>query len=74
MKTADVRFRDPRQYSRRKVASYEVRWVVNGTARSRSRRIKELAEDFLSQLRQAATRGQLFDDVTGLPEVRFAHQ
>ena len=68
MKTTDVRFWDPRKHPGRKVPSYEVRWVVNGKARSRSRRTKELAEQFLSQLRQAARRGELFDDVTGLPE------
>ncbi len=68
MRTTDVRFWDPRKHPGRKSGSYEVRWVVAGKVRSRSRRTKELAESFLSELRQAARRGELFDIDTGLPE------
>src|SRR6266516_2716843 len=69
--TTAVRFWDVRR-NRTKVASYEVRWVVAGRPRSRSRRTKALAEAFLSDLRQAARRGEQFDIATGLPESMLA--
>src|SRR6266496_2204054 len=69
--TTAVRFWDVRR-NRAKVASYEVRWVVAGRERSRSRRTKALAEAFLSDLRQAARRGERFDIATGLPESMLA--
>lgn len=50
------------------IPSWEVRWVVAGRERSRSRRTKALAEAFLSDLRQAARRGEPFDVATGLPQ------
>jgi integrase len=68
VRTTDVRFWEPRKHPGRKSDSYEVRWVVAGQVRSRSRRTKELAESFLSELRRAARRGDLFDIDTGLPE------
>lgn len=67
MKTTDVRFWDVRKLPRRTV-TFEVRWVVAGRVRSRTRRTKALAEAFLSELRQAARRGEAFDTETGLPE------
>ena len=68
MKTSNVRFWDVRRNKSSRVTSYEVRWVVAGRPRSRTRRTKALAENFLSDLRQAARRGELFDVATGLPE------
>ena len=59
--TTDVRFWDVRRKRYRNVVAYEVRWVVAGKQRSRSRRTKELAESFLADLRQAARRGEAFD-------------
>jgi integrase len=50
-----------------KSTSYEVRWVVGGKQFSRSRAGKALAESFLSELRQAAKRGEAFDTAEGLP-------
>jgi integrase len=69
--TTDVRFWDVRR-NRTKIASYEIRWVVAGKAKSRTRRTKALAESFLSDLRQAARRGERFDIATGLPESMIA--
>ncbi|MCO6004498.1 tyrosine-type recombinase/integrase [Actinoallomurus purpureus] len=68
MKSTDVKFWDVRRNRSSKTASYEVRWVVAGRQKSRTRRTKALAESFLSDLRQAAKRGEAFDTETGLPE------
>jgi integrase len=65
--STDVKFWDVRRNKSSKTASYEVRWVVDGRERSRTRRTKALAESFLSDLRQAAKRGESFDVETGLP-------
>ncbi|TYB71296.1 tyrosine-type recombinase/integrase [Nonomuraea sp. PA05] len=51
-----------------KKPSYVVRWTVEGKENSRTLGGKELAENFLSDLRQAARRGEWFDTETGLPE------
>jgi hypothetical protein len=67
MKTSEVRFWEVRKSRTKNVASWEIRWVVAGRQRSQSRRTKALAEAFLSELRQAATRGELFDADSGLP-------
>jgi integrase len=67
MKSTDVKFWDVRRNKSSKTASYEVRWVVAGKQRSRTRRTKALAESFLSDLRQAAKSGEAFDIDTGLP-------
>src|SRR6266571_7740176 len=72
MKTSNVRFWDVRRNKSSKATSYEVRWVVAGRPRSRVRKTKALAEVFLSDLRQAARRGELFDVATGLPESMVA--
>ena len=66
--TTDVRFWDVRKKRYRSVTAYEVRWVVAGKQRSRSRRTKELTESFLAELRAAAKRGDPFEIVTGLPK------
>lgn len=48
---------------------YRVRWVVKGAPRpfQESFLTLPLAENFLSELRQAASRGEAFDIATGLP-------
>ncbi|ADG86814.1 tyrosine-type recombinase/integrase [Thermobispora bispora] len=65
--STDVKFWGIRRNKSSKTPSYEVRWTVAGRQRSRSRRTKALAEHFLSELRQAAKRGEPFDVETGLP-------
>ena len=65
--TTDVRFWDVRRNRSSRSMSYEVRWVVGGKQFSRTRATKALAESFLSELRQAAKRGEVFDTSEGLP-------
>jgi integrase len=65
--TTDVRFWDVRRNRSSRSTSYEVRWVVAGRQFSRTRATKALAESFLSELRQAAKRGEAFDISEGLP-------
>jgi len=65
--TTDVRFWDVRRNMSSRSTSYEVRWVVAGRQFSRTRATKALAESFLSELRQAAKRGEAFDTSEGLP-------
>ena len=65
--TTDVRFWDVRRNRSSRSTSYEVRWVVAGRQFSRTRATKALAESFLSELRQAAKRGEAFDTSEGLP-------
>ncbi len=66
--TTDVKLWEVRRNKSSSKPSYEVRWVVAGRERSRTRRTKALAESFLSELRQATKRGESFDIATGLPE------
>lgn len=65
--TTDVRFWDVRRNRSSRSTSYAVRWVVAGRQFSRTRATKALAESFLSELRQAAKRGEAFDTSEGLP-------
>jgi hypothetical protein len=65
--TTDVRFWDVRRNKSSRSTSYEVRWVVGGRQFSRTRATKALADSFLSELRQAAKRGEAFDTSEGLP-------
>ncbi len=65
--TTRVRFWDMRRNKSSRSASYEVRWVGGGRQFSRTRATKALAESFLSELRQAAKRGEAFDTGEGLP-------
>ncbi|MBB5773624.1 hypothetical protein [Nonomuraea jabiensis] len=51
-----------------KKPSYEVRWKVGGREKSRSFGTKALGDNWLSDFRQAAKRGEAFDVETGLPE------
>jgi len=65
--TTDVRFWDVRRNKSSRSRSYEVRWVVGGRQFSKTRATKALAESFLSELRQAAKRGEAFDTSEGFP-------
>jgi hypothetical protein len=65
--TTHVRFWDVRRNRSSRSASYEVRWIVGGRQFSKTRATKALAESFLSELRQAAKRGEVFDISEGLP-------
>jgi integrase len=65
--TTHVRFWDVRRNKSSRSMSYEVRWVVGGRQFSKTRATKALAESFLSELRQAAKRGEAFDIGEGLP-------
>ncbi|GAT69019.1 integrase [Planomonospora sphaerica] len=63
----DVKFWETRRNASSKTPSYVVRWKVGGREKSKTMRTKALAENFLSDLRQAAKRGEAFDLETGLP-------
>ncbi|WP_405140646.1 tyrosine-type recombinase/integrase [Sphaerisporangium sp. NBC_01403] len=63
-----MKFWDIRRNTSSKTASFEVRWKVGRRGKSKSFRTKALAESFLSDMRQAAKRGEAFDLETGLPE------
>ena len=68
MKTSyDVKVWDIRRNQSSKAPSYELRWAVGRRRKSRTFRTKALAENFQSDLRQAAKRGEAFDEETGLP-------
>jgi integrase len=68
VKSYDVKFWKIKRNASSKRPSYVVRWTVAGEACSATLRGSELAENFLSDLRQAARRGEWFDTATGLPE------
>ncbi|GAA1506268.1 tyrosine-type recombinase/integrase [Sphaerisporangium rubeum] len=63
----DVKFWEVRRNQSSKRPSYEARWKVGGKAKSKTLRTKTLAENFLSDLRQAAKVGEAFDIASGLP-------
>ncbi|GAA5082405.1 integrase [Thermocatellispora tengchongensis] len=63
----DVRFWEVRRNASSKTPSYEARWKVGRKPKSKTFRTKALAESFLSELRQAAKKGEGFDLATGLP-------
>ena len=64
----DVKFWDIRRNPSSKTPSYVTRWKVGPKEKSKTFRTKALAENFVSDLRQAAKRGEAFDLSTGLPE------
>lgn len=68
MKSYDVKFWKTQRNTSSKTPSYVVRWTVAGKVHPKTFRGSELAENFLSDLRQAARRGEWFDTDTGLPE------
>ncbi|WP_440104171.1 tyrosine-type recombinase/integrase [Streptosporangium sp. H16] len=63
----DVKFWEIRRNETSKTPSYVIRWKVGGRQKSKTLRTKALAENLLSDLRQAAKRGEAFDMETGLP-------
>ncbi|MEU7673869.1 site-specific integrase [Micromonospora taraxaci] len=52
--------------------SYTVRWVVGAGPKSRTFGTRALADNFRSDLMQAANRGEAFDGDSGLPESMMA--
>lgn len=63
----DVKFFEITRNKSSKTPSYVVRWSVARKRSSKTYRTKALAESFLSDLRQAAKRGEAFDVDSGLP-------
>lgn len=63
----DVKFWTPYRNKSSKTPSYVARWRVAGHRKTKNFRTKTLADNFLSDLRQAAKRGESFDVDTGLP-------
>lgn len=68
MKSYDVKFWKIKKNASNKKPSYVVRWTVAGHPYSTTIRGSEMAENYLSDLRQAVKKGEWFDTVTGLPE------
>jgi hypothetical protein len=66
--TYDVKFWTIYRNKSSKTPSYVTRWQVGGRRKTKTYRTKALAENFLSDLRQAAQRGEAFDIETCLPE------
>ncbi|GAB2923125.1 tyrosine-type recombinase/integrase [Micromonospora polyrhachis] len=48
--------------------SYTVRWIVGSEPKSRTFSTRALADNFRSDLMQAANRGEAFDQASGMPE------
>ncbi|GGK69830.1 integrase [Planomonospora parontospora subsp. parontospora] len=63
----EVKIWDLRRKLSGKTPSYVVRWKVGTKEKSKTFKTKALAESFLSDLRQAAKKGEPFELVTGLP-------
>ncbi len=68
MTSYDVKFWAIRPGKAKTKRTYEVRWKVGPEPQSRTRSGKAQAENFLSELRQAARKGEPFDTETGLPD------
>jgi integrase len=68
VKSYDVKFWAIRPGKAKKKRTYEVRWKVAHEPHSRTLANKAQAENFLSDLRQAARSGESFDIDTGLPD------
>ncbi|MEU7857886.1 site-specific integrase [Nonomuraea sp. NPDC049141] len=67
-KSYKVKFWKIRRNASSKKPSYVVRWTVDGKPFSNTLGGSELAENFLSDLRQAAKNGEWFDTDMGLPQ------
>ena len=67
MKSYDVKFWAIRPGKAKTKRTYEVRWKVGHAPHSRTLGNKAQAENFLSDLRQAARSGEAFDTASGLP-------
>ena len=74
MNSYEVKFWAIRPGKAKTKRTYEVRWKVGTTPQSRTIGNKAQAENFLSDLRQAARKGEAFDTDTGLPESMLAEQ
>lgn len=68
MKSYDVKFWAIRPGKAKTKRTYEVRWKVGPVPHSRSLTNRAQADNFLSELRQAARKGEPFDTDTGLPD------
>ena len=68
MKSYDVKFWAIRPGKAKTKRTYEIRWKVGYVPHSRTLGNKAQAENFLSDLRQAARTGEAFDTVSGLPD------
>jgi len=53
---------------RKRPKPYELRWRVGQSSKTKSFLTKALADQFRADLLKAAQRGELYDEVTGLPE------
>ena len=67
MKSYQVRFWSIKKVKNRR-RPYGVRWLVDGHETSEWFTTRTLADNYRSQLMQAAQRGEAFDTETGLPE------
>jgi len=63
----DVKFWDTRRIGDTSKGRWRVRWAVDGRERAKSFSTKELADGFLTGLKEAARGRQPFDPDTGLP-------
>ena len=68
MKSYDVKFWAVRPGKAKKKRTYEIRWKVAHSEHSRTLGNRAQADNFLSDLRQAARAGEEFDTESGLPE------
>ena len=68
MKSYDVKFWAVRAGKAKKKRTYEIRWKVAHVQHSRTLGNKAQADNFLSELRQAARAGEDFDIGSGLPD------
>ena len=68
MKSYDVKFWAIRPGKAKTRRTYEIRWKVGRTPHSSTLGNKAQADNFLSDLRQAARNGEAFDTDTGLPD------
>ena len=67
MKSYDVKFWAIRPGKATTKRTYEIRWKVAHVPHSRTLGNRAQADNFLSELRQAARAGEAFDTDTGLP-------
>ena len=72
MKSYDVKFWAIRPGKAKTRRTYEIRWKVGHTPHSSTLGNKAQADNFLSDLRQAARNGEAFDTYTGLPDSMIA--
>ena len=68
MKSYDVKFWAIRPGKAKTKHTYEVRWKIGHSPQSRTIGNKAQADNLLSDLRQAARKGEAFDTETGLPD------